>query len=171
MKKITLLILLILLSSSASFASDTYFIDFTKVLNSSKAGSEAQVKLKKKFESETIKFKKEEDEIRKEENEIIAQRKIITQTDYQKKVDLLRKKVSVLQKNKQKSFSVIAKSRNDAKLSLLKVVNPIIKKYMEEKKIRIIVDKKIVVLGDVELDITNQIISILNKEAPSIKIN
>ena len=42
---------------------------------------------------------------------------------------------------------------------------------MEEKKIRIILDKKIVVLGDVELDITNQIISILNKEAPSIKIN
>jgi Skp family chaperone for outer membrane proteins len=171
MKKIILLILLILFSSSASFANDTYFIDFTKVLNSSKAGAEAQAKLKKKFESETIKFKKEEDEIRKEENDIIAQRKIITQTDYQKKVDILRKKVSVLQKNKQKSFSVIAKSRNDAKLSLLKAVNPIIKKYMEEKKIRIIIDKKIVVLGDVELDITNQIISILNKEAPSIKIN
>ena len=76
-----------------------------------------------------------------------------------------------LQKNKQDSFKKIAKSRNDAKLALLKSVNPIIKKYMEDNKIRLILDKKTVVLGDTKLEVTDQIIAIINKEITSLKTN
>ena len=68
-------------------------------------------------------------------------------------------------------MSNIAKSRNDAKKKLLEIVNPIIKKYMEDNNIRMVLDKKAVVLGDTTLEITNQIILILNKELPSLKIN
>ena len=39
----------------------------------------------------------------------------------------------------------------------------IIKKYMEDNKIRVIVAKQSVVLGDKTLEITDQIIAILNK--------
>jgi Skp family chaperone for outer membrane proteins len=42
---------------------------------------------------------------------------------------------------------------------------------MEENKIKIILDKKAVVLGDISLEITDQIIATLNKEVSSIKIN
>ena len=42
---------------------------------------------------------------------------------------------------------------------------------MLEKKIRIVLDKKAVLMGDLNLEITDQIISILNKEIPSLKIN
>ena len=97
--------------------------------------------------------------------------KAISQEDYQKKVNLLRKKVSDLQKNKQTSFNNIAKSRSDSRKALFKAVNPIIKKYMEENNIRIILDKKSVVMGDSTLEITDQIITILNKEISSLKIN
>ena len=83
----------------------------------------------------------------------------------------MRKKVSDLQKNKQKSFKNIAKSRSDAKQALITAVNPIIKKYMEENKIRIVYDKQSVILGDTKLEITDQIIAILNKESPSLKMN
>ena len=76
-----------------------------------------------------------------------------------------------MQKEKQKTFNEIAKSRNNAKQSLLKAVNPIIKKYMEDNNIRLVLDKKSVILGDQTLEITDQIINILNKELPSIKVN
>ena len=88
-----------------------------------------------------------------------------------KKVETLRKKVAKSQKDKQNSFNNIAKSRNDAKQKLVKAVNPIIKKYMEDKNIKIVLDKQSVVMGDVTLEITDQIIAILNKELPSVKIN
>ena len=65
----------------------------------------------------------------------------------------------------------ITKARNDARITLLKSVNPIIKKYMQENKIRLVIDKKSVIVGDNDLEITDQIIGILNKEVSSIKIN
>ena len=168
MKKIFLTIALFATLQANVFADTSYFIDFDKFLNFSKAGKSAQDNLKKKFNNATKKFKDQEDLIRKEEAKIISQKKIITAEDYQKQVELLRKKVTKFQKEKQASLNSVAKLRNDSKQALLKAVNPIIKKYMEEKNIRLIIDKKIVVLGDTTLDITDQIIDILNKELPSL---
>ena len=168
MKKIFLTIALFTTLQANVFADISYFIDFDKVLNFSKAGKSAQDNLKKKFNDATKKFKDKEDQIRKEEAKIISQKKIITAEEYQKQVELLRKKVTKFQKEKQASLNSVAKSRNDAKQALLKAVNPIIKKYMEEKNIRLIIDKKVIVLGDKTLEITDQVIDILNKELPSL---
>ena len=175
MKKIIIQTLSILfffsLTAPGSFADNTYFIDFAKVLNESKAGSKFQTNLKKKIQSQSTKFKKEEDNLRKRESEIISQKSTITKEEYKKKVEELRKKVSDLQKNKKNSFNSIAKSRNKAKLELLKAVTPIMKKYMEDNKIRMIVKKESVILGDSSLEITTQIIDILNRDLKSLKVN
>ena len=42
---------------------------------------------------------------------------------------------------------------------------------MKEKNIKIIVDKKNILLADESLDITKDIISLLNKKIKSLKIN
>ena len=156
---------------SNAYASDSYFIDFKRVLNESKAGADAQKILKKKLETASNKFKKQEGELRKQEQEIISQKKMITNDEFKKKVENLRKKVAELQKKKQDTFNGISKSRNDAKQQLLKAVNPIIKKYMEDNKIKLVLDKAAVLLGDKNLEITSQIIEELNKELKSLKIN
>ena len=77
MKKILILTFLFLFYFSSSFGSEAHFIDFTKVLNSSKAGSSFQKKLQEKFASSTKKFKNEEISLRKQETEIIAQKNIL----------------------------------------------------------------------------------------------
>ncbi len=173
MKKIILLLTLstIVLFNSFAQAEIIRFVDFTKVLNSSKAGAQAQSSLKNDFEKESKNFTKQETDIRKEESTIISQKNALTSSEYQKKVEVLRKKVADLQKNKRDSFNRIAKSRTKAKRTLLKAVQPIIKKYMEDNKITLVLSKKSVLMGDVNLEITDQIISILNKELSSIKIN
>jgi|TARA_B100001093_G_scaffold519183_1_gene607023 Skp family chaperone for outer membrane proteins len=171
MKKLIFITIFFLGISFNTQADNAYFINFTELLNNSKPGAQAQKKLKEKFESESKKFNKQEADIRKEEAKIISEKKALSPEDYQKKVESLRKKVADLQKNKQTSFNNIAKSRNDAKQALLKAVNPIIKKYMEENNIRLILDKQGVVMGDKTLEITSQIIAILDKELPSLKIN
>ena len=171
MKKITLFSIIFLFNYSISLAENIHFIDFTSVLNKSKAGAQAQTELKKKFETASKKYNKEQAALRKEESEIISKKSSLTQEEYQKKVEVLRNKVVSLEKNKKNSLENITISRNNAKKSLLKSVNPIIKKYMEENNIRIIVDKKSVILGDATLEITDQIIVILNKEITSLKVN
>jgi len=170
-KKTILIIILLMGYSFNSNAENFHFIDFNKVLNQSKSGAEAQKKLKNKFQSETVKFKKIEDSIKKEESELISQKKVLSPEDYKKKVKELRKKVSDHQKNKKNSLNSIGKSRSEARKKLLSSVNPIIQKYMEENNIKIVFNKQSVVLGDKNLEITDKIILILNKEIPSLKIN
>jgi|TARA_B100000780_G_C21028385_1_gene412279 Skp family chaperone for outer membrane proteins len=170
-KKIFLLTTLFLFYVSNSFSENFVFLDFNKVLNQSKAGASAQVQLKKKFQSESEKYKKIEKDLKKNETDIISQKKIITNEEYRKKVDVLRKKVANHQNNKQTSFKNIAKSRAKAKNDLLEKINPIIKKYMEENKIRLVVDKDSVLMGDATLEITNQIIKSLNEAHSSLAIN
>ena len=104
MKQLIFITIVLLTYSFSSFADSSYFIDFTKVLNSSKSGAQAQKKLQEKFKSESSKFDKLTKDIRKEESEIIKKKKVLSPEEYQKKVKALRKKVADLQKNKQNNI-------------------------------------------------------------------
>ena len=110
------------------------------------------------------------------ENQFKKKKKIIeqktTQTRrIQKKVQSLRSKVSVLQKRKKRFTTNVSKQRSKARNILLKNLNPIIKEYMQQKKIRMVVDKKSLLLADENLDITKDIMGMLNKKLKSIKID
>ena len=83
----------------------------------------------------------------------------------------MRSKVSSLQKERNSLLESVAKQRNKAKNELLKNLNPIMKDYMQEKNIRLVIDKKQVLLGDDKLDITKDIISLLNSKLKSINLN
>ena len=117
--KIILFSSIILLFSKTAFSDTTYFIDFSKVLNQSKAGKQAQNILKKRLEDSVKKFNKEEQDLRNEEKKLITDRKNLSNEDYQKKVVVLRNKVADLQKRKQTSFQSIGKTRADAREKLL----------------------------------------------------
>ena len=56
----------------------------------------------------------------------------------------------------------IAKQRSNARNELLKNLNPILKEYMQENNIRMVIDKKSLLLADENLDLTNEIIKRLN---------
>ena len=61
--------------------------------------------------------------------------------------------------------------KKKAKDELLKNLNPIIKDYMIKNKIRLIMNKKALVLADENLDITQDIIKILNSKLKVIKLD
>ena len=86
-------------------------------------------------------------------------------------MDELRSKVSKLQIERKTLLENVAKQRAKARNELLKNLNPILKNYMQENKIRMIVDKKSLLLADENLDLTKEIIERLNKKLKSIKLN
>ena len=53
----------------------------------------------------------------------------------------------------------------------MKNLNPLIQDYMNEKKIRMVVDKKSLLLADENLNITKDIMNLLNKKLKSINLN
>ena len=93
-----------------------------------------------------------------------------SQEDYIKKADELRNKVNKYQADRRASLDKIAKQRADARAKIISKLEPLLEKYVEENNIALVIDKKNVVGGDTDLDITNAIVEKFNKELPSIKI-
>ena len=76
-----------------------------------------------------------------------------------------------LQKERNSLLAKVSEQRSKARTELLKNLNPIIKDYMKEKDIRMVLDKKSMLLADEGLDITKDIVKILNSKLKSIKLN
>jgi Skp family chaperone for outer membrane proteins len=169
-KKIFILILLTFYNYNLN-AEVPYFIDFKYVLNESNAGKKAQDELKKKLATGIKKIKEKEKTIQEEEKKVIQQKKIIKPEEYKNKVKELRTKVSNLQKERNKLLETVSKQRTDARNELLKNLNPIIEEYMKEKKIRMVIERKSLLLADQNLDITKDIMGILNKKLTTLKLN
>ena len=170
--KKTLIIFIIFFSFSLnSNANVPYFLDFKYILNESEAGKKAQTSLKNKLNKGIKNLQDKEKKIQDEEKKIIQQKKVISAEEYKKKVTELRKKVNSLQKERSTLLDTVSKQRTKARNELLKNLNPIIKDYMKQNKIRMVVDKKSLLLADENLDITKNIMSLLNNKIKSININ
>ena len=76
-----------------------------------------------------------------------------------------------MQKERNSLLETISKQRAKARNELLRNLNPIIKEYMNEKKIRMVINKKSLLLADENLDITKEILNRLNKKLKSINLN
>ena len=53
---------------------------------------------------------------------------------------------------------------------LLKLINPILAKFSEDNKISFILQKKNLIIGKTELDITDEIIKIINNDVKEFKV-
>ena len=170
--KIVLLILVFIFPLEKKLlASDIYFVDYSKVMNESTAGKKAQDYLKNLLKSSNKKFNDTAKKLKDEEKKIISQKNALSKDEYKKKADALRKRVFELNKEREKSIREVAKKRKKAGDEMLKNLNPILGKYMEENNIDVVIDKKNVLMGDKKFEITSQIIEILNKEFKSINLN
>ncbi len=171
LKPLLFIILFLLFNLQKLNAEIPYFVDFKYILNESNAGKKAQDYLKSKLNNGIKKLKDQESKLQEEEKKIIQQKKLISPEEYKKKVTELRNKVSSLQKERNNLLENVSKERSKARGELLKNLNPILKEYMKEKNIRMIVDKKSILLADENLDLTDEIIKILNKKLKSINLN
>ena len=167
------LILVILLSTFThqTVKAETYFIDFKFILNQSDAGKKANQQLKKQLDDGFKKLKEREKQLQTEEKEIIKQKKILSPEEYKKKISSLRSKVTSLQKDRNTILESISKKRAKARKALLNTLNPILKEFMVEKNIKIVLDKKSILLANDNLDITKDVMNMLNQKLKSINLN
>tara|TARA_Y100000590_G_scaffold359229_1_gene414991 strand:+ start:276 stop:800 length:525 start_codon:yes stop_codon:yes gene_type:complete len=145
-------------------------LDMKYVLNSSKAGKQAQDFLKKKFNDNAKKFSELEKSLKKEENDLLSKRAELTKEQYKEESDELRKKVIEYQSNRRESLDKIATQRSEARQKLMEYLKPIVNTYINENEISLVIDKKNMLGGQPEYDITNLIVDKLDKELPSLKL-
>ena len=111
-----------------------------------------------------------ENALKNEESDLIGQKTILTKEEYQKRSDDLRKKVIDYQSQRRAALEKITTQRAEARKQLLGKLDPILRTYIKENDISLIIDSKNVLVGDKALDITEIIVEKLNKEFPSLTI-
>ena len=171
-KKILIVnILLIFFTSSYAEEFKIVYLNVDKIMQESVAGKSIKKKLEKLYSKDLEKFKKDDENLKKKEKKIIAQKNILSQEDFKKELSNLRQEIINFQREQVKSRDDINKLRIKATAKLISKLSPILEEYAEKNSISLILQKKNIVMGKKEIDITDQILSITNKEIKDININ
>ena len=147
------------------------YVDMDLLMNSSEPGKSITSQLTAIHKKTTTELKKIEEELKKEESDLIKQKNVISNEEFEKKLSLLRNKASDYQKQRKKFNDSINKKRLDATSELVNLIQPILAEYANNNSISIIFQKKNIIIGKTELDITEDVLKILNENHKKIVIN
>ena len=146
------------------------FIDMDKIISISKPGSSILKQLTD-LNNKNLKFlKNEEKKFKEKETKLISQKNIISETDFKNKVNELKSEIKNYNQNRNKMLADFNKLKIDNTNNLLKLINPILVKFSNDKEIAIILQKKDLVVAKTQLDITDEVIKIINSEVKEFKI-
>ena len=146
------------------------FLDMDRLVSVSKPGSSIFKQLKD-INNKNLNFlKNEEKKFKEQEKKLIAQKNIITEDDFTNKVEKLKSEINDYNLDRKKMIEEFNKLKVENTNNLLKQINPILTKYSKENEISIILQKKDLIIGKTELDITDEIIKIINVEIKEFKI-
>ena len=164
-KSVIILFILIISTTYANSNDKVSFIDIDFILKNSNLGKSILNEIENLNKKNINELRNKEKELKKIEEEIKSKKKILSEEEFNKEVDLLKeriKKYRVYKDELVKDF----KQNEKKKINLFfKEVNPIIQKFMDKNSIDILLDRKNVFIGKKNSDITNQIIQELNKNS------
>ncbi len=171
MNKLSKIIFIIFFILTFNVSAEIYFIDLDKIVNQSEVGKFINKTISENNKNNDLKFEKIRVELKKQEDELINQKNILSEEEFGKKLNLLKKEVNDFNlKNKTR----LEKQRNDMvvyKSKLLKSIEPILIEYMKENNISYILQKKNILIGREDLNKTNDIISIVNQKVDKTIFN
>jgi outer membrane protein len=170
LNKIIFFFYIILFTNIAYANNQISYIDISYLLNNSSAGKSISSQIKKINDSNVKKLKIEEDKIKKEESDLISKKNVLSKSEYEKKLINFREKVKKYKITRNNFINDVNKKRINAEAGLIKELSPILAEYLEKNNISLVIQKKNIIIGKSELDITKDIIKILDKKIKKITI-
>jgi outer membrane protein len=146
------------------------FIDLDTVLTLSKPGANILKQLNILKNKDLKDFEKKEKLLKENEKKIIKQKNILSNEDFQLKVKNLKNEIKEYNKYRDDKIKIFNKTKVDNTNKLLKLINPVVLKYTKDESISMVLKKKNLIFSKPELDITNLIITIVNKNIKEFKI-
>ena len=169
MKYLIKIIIIFFTLSNLSYATDKIaFVDIDFIINDSELGKKLNKNFNENIKKEDGRLKKKEEDLKSQEKKILNQKNVLSEDELNKLLIELRKEITNF-KNERISIN---KKLRDQKIketnSLLSSLNNILANYAEENSISLIIQKKNIVIGKSELDITKDVLNIFNSEVKSI---
>lgn len=158
-------LVILLFSTTIVFSSEKIvFLDIDYILNNSNLGKSISIELNK-INKKNIKELNELEKILKDKKEKINKTKnISTKEKLKEDIKLFNQEV---EKYRSKKNIVLKEFKSKEKIELdnfLLKIKPIIQNYMKNNSINIVFEKNQIFMGNNNIDITNNIIELINKE-------
>ena len=165
-----ILIIFLFITNAAISEQKIAFINMDKVISSSNSGSSILKQLTD-LNNKNLKFlKNEEKKFKEKETKLISQKNIISESEFKIKLEGLKSEIKNYNQKRNQMITEFNKLKVSNTNRFLKLLNPILVKFSNDKEISIILQKKDLVIGKTELDITDEIIKIANNELKEFKI-
>jgi len=163
MKKLFLLILL-LYPNNLFAENKIVYLDVQYIIDNSQLGLFYKNKIKKDQNKNRIDLSIKEKIIKEKELEINNQKNILKQDELNNKVVKLNELLKDYQKLRNNLNNEVIESKKQYSLKILNILNPLLTNYVEKNNIKLVVEKKNILIGIKSLDITDEILNILNEE-------
>ena len=160
--------LLIFIQKSVAEDLNIVFVDMDRIIATSNAGKKAQSSIDKFAKKENQKFDSFESNLKKKEQEILKQKNIISKEELDKKVKSFQTELSKLRKEKIEFNRSIIKRNQESTNKIVNEINKILTEYASNNSVSLIIQKKNIIIGKTELDITPQILKEFNSKVKSI---
>ena len=162
-KKITILFIFIFGLPSTIFAENKVaYLDLDFILSNTNVGKSLFKDIQKLESSKIKELNNKEQILKDEENQILASKNIISKDELNKNINEFQIKLKNYKNLRLDEINLLKKKRNEDILNLLKSINPIIEKYMNENSISILIDKKNIFIADKNFDITKNLIELID---------
>ena len=169
--KFFFIIFIIFYSSSSYSEALIVFLDMNKIMLQSKAGKSITVELEKLHKNNITTFKQKEEELKNKETLIVSQKNVLSNEEFEKKINSFRKEANEYRIKRRDLINSLTEKRVEAQNKLIKTLNPILADYSKKNSISMIIQKKNIIIGKSELEITDDILEILDKSLKTIDLN
>jgi Skp family chaperone for outer membrane proteins len=170
-KKLFFIIFFSILSVNSIIADDKIsYVDMDYILTNTIAGKSLLENFKKEEKLKIDKFKISDEDFKNKEKKILTKKNLVTNEEINKELRSLQVEFQNYRKNKIKEIDKLKAKRNRNILNFIKLINPIIEKYMSDNSISILLDKKNIFIASKKYDITKNLITLIDKDIKSIDI-
>ena len=153
-----------------SYSQNIVFADLDKIIKNSDAGKKIIDHFLNENKILLNEFESIKNEIKKKEQALISQKNLLAEDEYSKKIDNLKIEVNNFNSMSNKKL----KELNDLKIlvsnSFKKEINKVLKEFSEKNKIDLIISSNQILIGKSNIDVTNDLLIIVNKKITKFEI-
>jgi len=157
-------------SKNSLAESNVTFIDVDYIYSNSIVGKKIDNKLKlesKKINDELSDYK---DKMQNEKDKLTNQKKIISEDEFKNKAIVLENKILKFNKNISDKNKEFIKYKNESMKIFLKELMNVVREYADNNSIHLVLKKENIIIAKNDLDISGNILELLNKKVKDIKL-
>ena len=162
--KLLFCLIILFFYQTNSFSKNIVYLDVQYIIDNSSLGKYYKNNINKIREENIQKLKLKENEINEKEISIKNQKNVLSEDEIQKQISELNELLKKFQIERNKLNKNVLDQKKNYSSKILKLLNPLLTNYVEKNDIVLVVEKKNILVGIKSLDITPDILKILNEE-------